>query len=136
MMRHAPNLVLSLLLLAVLGGCQTIQEKQSSLNLESTLNSYGKVARWGKITQLYDFLGPELSAEAVIPEGLDNIRVTGYEVMRSPVRIDETHATQSVSISYILRDRQVEHSIMDHQEWLLEPEKKLWHRNNPIPEFR
>jgi len=134
MIRYIASIIL-ILLLALLGGCQTISERQSTISLESTLNAYGKVVRWGKIQQLYDFLSPELAAEATLPEGLDNIRVTGYEVMRNPVKVDETHATQSVSISYILRDRQVEHSIMDHQEWVLEPEKKLWYRANPIPEF-
>lgn len=135
MKRHTVSIVLTLLLLTTLSGCGMIDEKQSAINLESTLNTYGKVVRWGKIHQLYDFLSPELAAEAVIPEGLDNIRVTGYEVIRDPVKVDESHATQSVSISYILRDRQVEHSIMDEQKWILEPEKKLWYRANPIPEF-
>ena len=135
-MMYRAGLLALTLVLTTLSGCETIKEREATLGLESTLNAYGKVVRWGRLAQLYEFLTPELAAEATIQPGLDNIRVTGYEVLRAPVKIDDTHAVQSVLISYILRDRQVEHRIQDDQEWRFDPERKLWHRNNPIPEFR
>ena len=135
-MKHRPTRIpLLLLLILLLGGCQTIQERKSVISLENTLDAYGKVARWGQIAQLYEFLSPELAGDVTLPRGLDNVRVTGYEVLKAPVKIDETHAVQTVSISYILRDRQVQHSLLDRQEWVMDPEKKLWYRSNPIPPF-
>jgi len=127
------------LILAMAAGCQpiqTIKDKQSIVDLEKTLNAYESTIRWGRLEDAFAFLDPETHGQVSIPEGLDNIRVTEYHVIKRPALLDENRATQSVKISYVLEDRQVEHSFMDDQQWERKEGTRLWHRTDPIPEFK
>jgi len=128
-----------ILILAMATGCQpiqTIKDKQSIVDLEKTLNAYENTLRWGRIENIFVFLDPELSAQTSVPEDLDNIRISEYYVLKQPALLDENRAAQSVRISYVLEDRQVEHSLIDDQQWERKEGTKLWHRTNPIPEFK
>ncbi len=125
-----------LFLVVVLAGCQSLQEKRMQRSLENTLRQYEASVRWGYLEQIYDFLQPELAKNAVIPDNLSNIRVTGYERIRRPSNIDEHNITQTVVIRYVYQDRQVEKQIIDRQLWEFNEEAETWSRANPIPEFQ
>jgi hypothetical protein len=123
-------------LLLFLTGCQSIEQRQADISLENTLNRYETAVRWGNLARLYDFLEPELAARTPLPEDLDNIRITHYEVVRGPVKTNPKQALQSASIFYVLSDRQVEHSLIDNQTWRLDESGKRWYRSNPLPIFK
>ena len=136
-MRRPPaRFLLPLLALLLLAGCQTIEEKNSATKLENALKGYEATVRWGHLAAAYDYLAPELRAKAEIPADLDNIRITGYEKLTPAVAIDDHTATQRVSLSYVLRDRQVERRLTDDQVWQRQGEAGDWFRANPIPEFK
>ena len=132
-------LPLLILLLAATTGCQTIdtiKEKQTIHDLEKTLYAYENTIRWGNLENAYAFLEPEIAAQTRIPTGLDNIRVTSYEVIKKPVLMDENTASQTAKISYVLQDRQVERNVIDNQTWRRKEGTKLWYRATPIMELK
>lgn len=134
-------LLLSLLLLA---GCSTVEstvekvkDAQMAKDLKKYLNGYESALRWGQPGQAYGFLSPEVAEQNPVPTGLDNIHVSEYDIIGPPVFVTKTQATQTVSISYIFQDRQVQHSLVDNQMWeRADEESRQWYRSNPIPEFK
>ena len=131
------RLALFIVLLVSLAGCNNVKDYQSGVDLGRVLNKYESMVRWGQLEQTYGFLEPELAAKASIQTGLDNVRVTEYQVVTRAVLLTETTAIQTVKIPFVLKDRQVERTIMDEQQWVSdEEETRHWWRANPIPEYR
>ena len=95
------RLALSLLLLVSLAGCNNVKEYQSGVDLGSVLSKYQTMVRWGQLEQTYGFLEPQLAAKTRMQKGLDNVRITGYEVVMRPVLLTETTATQTASCGAI-----------------------------------
>lgn len=135
-MDRAGLLLIPLTLLIGLSGCQLLDKKRAETSLQSALSAYENNMRWGEVVKAYGFLKPEISRDVEIPEGLDNIRVTKYEVIQPAVSPDELTAVTTVMIHYLFRDRQVVRSLSDRQVWELDEESKRWYRINPIPEFK
>ncbi len=132
-------LVLTLALL--FSGCETLSPIKAFTNkgmndsMNKTLHSYELIVRWGELSQIYSFLHPDLAKNAKIQSNLNNIRVTSYETIRGPVSTSETEVIQSVRILYIHNDRQIQNTLVDHQKWSYDANKKEWRRTNPIPKF-
>ncbi len=122
-------------LLLGLAGCVTSAARQDELTV--TVRSYENTIRWGKIPAAYDFLRPEIAESAEIPDGLDQIKVTGYDRLTGLLPTDEERQRfrTSASIRYVHIDRQVERTITDQQVWEWDEEAKRWWRANPIPAF-
>lgn len=129
-------LIILIILLIGLDGCRTLDKKRAEKSLESTLRSYEITIRWGELTEAYSFLKAEIAIDNAIPEGLDNVRVTKYEVVQPAVNIDENTVVQTANIEYLFRDRQVVRSLNDRQVWELDKESNKWYRINPIAEFK
>jgi hypothetical protein len=123
-----------LLLTLLLPACQTLSERDDSRKLESTLSSYGTAARWQPLGNLYGFLVPELQPDT-LPAGLDNVRVTSYEVSVPPRKLAEDRAVQTAVIQYVHLDRQVLRTLVDRQLWSRDDQGQ-WQRANPIPVFK
>lgn len=130
-------LVTALLAAGLLSGCQTIGEREQSKILEETLRAYSSVIRWGSLQKAYSFRKPS-GEEGLddIPKGLDNIRVTSYEVVQGPTMTSETTAVQAVLIEYIHKDRQVIKKITDKQLWRYDEEKESWSLATKVPNFK
>jgi len=134
------RILFPLSLAVLLGACgtlDTVKDKRLGNELQVYLTRYESAVRWGNLAHAYGFLKPELADTTVIPQGLENIQISQYLVVSPPVLLNKTTATQTVAISYILADRQVERSLVDRQMWEREDEESTeWFRANPIPEFR
>lgn len=126
--------LLPLLLTLLLPACQTLTERDDSRKLESTLSSYGTAARWQRLSNLYGFLVPELQPDT-LPSGLEDVRVTSYEVTVPPRKLADDRAVQTVVIQYVHLDRQVVRTLVDRQLWARD-DKGEWQRANPIPVFK
>lgn len=132
-----PFLLLFALMVTACGSVDTIRDKQLGVDLEVYLSRYEAAVRWGNPQHAYGFLKPELADKTPLPSGLENIQISQYLVVKPPILLNRTTATQTVSISYILVDRQVERSLVDHQVWeRKDEESREWYRANPIPEFK
>lgn len=137
-MRTVRNISLFVAIILLFTGCQTVKQKDMQDTLSRVLHSYEQTARWGKLSQIYSFLLPELAKQAEIQEDIDNIRVTHYEVVKQPAGIasnNDEEIMQSVQIRYIFSDRQIEKTLVDHQQWRYNEDKRGWRRSNPIPKF-
>ncbi len=127
--------IVLLLLSLIVTGCQSVREKKNDMRLRETLYSYHSTIRWGLLEHAYKFMKPEERQEVRIPEGLDEIKITGYEVIVIPAYVNETTVVQSAKISYTYVDRPAEYSLTDNQRWEYDTDLKSWFRTNPIPEF-
>jgi hypothetical protein len=90
------------------------------------------IVRWRDLRKMYVFRKP--GTEWKVQEGLDNVRVTGYDA-GGLNEIEPWRWGQSVVISYVLIDRQVVREVLDQQVWVSEDEGKTWFRETPPPRF-
>ncbi|HPE79915.1 MAG TPA: hypothetical protein PKZ35_07885 [Gammaproteobacteria bacterium] len=98
--------------------------------------TFEDVVRWGALEKMYLFLKQDPAQPPVqVQDGLDNVRVTGYESSQLG-KISETRWAQTAVIDYVLTDRQVVRQLVDHQLWVSDDEGKTWYRENPVPLFR
>lgn len=135
-MQRTLSASLSLLLICLLlAGCQSLSQRKQNQLLTQTLRSYSSTIRWGDLRKAYGFLMPELAAKTEIPTGLDNIRVTGYEVINAPVTLSDGNVIQVVLIQYVQKDTQMEKAITDQQLWEYDEEKQRWFLISKIPAF-
>jgi len=90
------------------------------------------IVRWRDLRKMYVFRKP--GTEWTVQEGLDNVRVTGYDA-GTLHEIEPWRWGQSVVISYVLIDRQVVREVLDQQVWVSEDEGKTWFRETAPPRF-
>ncbi|WP_323696807.1 hypothetical protein [Thiorhodovibrio litoralis] len=122
-------------LLLPLAGCKQVKEERKNRVLESATSGYRQAIRWGYHDAALQFVEPKERPEQLTPL-LENVRVTGYEVVRSPVIIEEDKAEQIVRIEYVLRDRQRLESLTDRQRWLYDKETSNWWLTSGLPKFK
>lgn len=128
--------LLTLCLTLALAACVAAGTRQDELLI--TIRSYEGAIRWGRIASAYEYLKPDPANPPEIPDGLERIKVTGYDQLTAVVPLDEDKQRFRVTsaIRYVHIDRQVERSITDQQDWEWDAEAKRWWRANPIPAFR
>lgn len=128
---------LSLLMSLLLCACQTNPfggDVPDKLSLQT--KTFEDVVRWGALEKMYLFLKQDPAQPPLqVQDGLDNVRVTGYESSQLG-KISETRWAQTAVIDYVLTDRQVVRQLVDHQLWVSDDEGKTWYRENPVPLFR
>ena len=130
------NLMLvSLLAVVLLTSCQTFREKNDQTKLHKLLKVYEKNLRWGSLSDIYNFLDPDLRKQTSVPEELENVKVTKVRRLTPVVPINETSVTLKISIDYVFEDELVERTLVDEQVWEQQDEARGWFRANPIPRF-
>ncbi len=131
---------LSILVLAglVVGlvGCRSNPMTDVPAELESRVRTFEDVVRWRPLHKMYGFLKLESDQSVEVQEGLENIRVTSYEVVEPLNAIDPLRWRQVAEIRYVLTDRQVVRQLVDLQVWESEGEDMAWYRTTPVPVFK
>jgi hypothetical protein len=131
----AGGLLMSCLVVGLcLSGCLASQRRDN--DLETTLRKYESTLRWGHLQNAYYFGRADPGQSPKIPDGLDNMRVTHYEVVRPVTRPDQDTATQLVEIQYLRRDEQVVRRVMDSQRWQYDPQDGRWYLSSPVVQFQ
>jgi hypothetical protein len=134
-MPHSVLLVpASLVLLCTLLGCGTIEKDKRVNAMDAALSTYGEAIRWGYFETAYGYLHPD--RRRPVPKQLQNVRVTGYEVMQNPLMKDKTNAEQLVRIEYVLDDEQRVRTLTDRQLWRFDEKAKAWWLHSGVPDFR
>lgn len=123
-------------LLLPLAGCLTNPHGDVPEELVLRVRTFEDVVRWGALQKIYLFQKYPEGAVPQIAEGLDNVRVTGYELAEPLHRLDPLRWRQTAVIDYVLTDRQVVRQLIDPQIWESEDEGQSWYRTTPVPEFR
>jgi hypothetical protein len=129
-----PRLLPFLAAVAVLAGCGSIEKDKKANALEAAVTRYGAAIRWGYYEVAFGLVHPD--KREAIPTGLDNIRVTGYEVVQPPQQVDENTADQVVIVDYLHEDVQRVRSLTDRQHWRYEPATGTWWLYSGIPRFK
>ncbi len=135
MTRRMPAIACLLAIALSLFGCGSVEEKKQAIVLENTLAAYENTVRWGNLSNAYQFLSPDDDRDRQAPPDLNDIRVVSYEVVSSPVRMDEDTALQTVRIDYLRVDEQKVRNLIDRQVWKYEADSKLWYLDSEFPEF-
>jgi hypothetical protein len=135
-MHKAYQLTLILCLAFIpLHGCKQIKEERKHRLLEDATSKYRQAIRWGYYDAASQLLKHEEGAEKP-PINLENIRVTGYEVLRPPVIHEADKAEQLVRIDYVLSDRQRLESLSDRQQWIYDQDTSSWWLASGLPAFK
>ncbi len=131
--RHAmiPVLVSAMLLAA----CATVEKDKRALALQAATNGYQSAIRWGYYETAFGYLHPDLRKGKPLPEGLKNVRLTGYDVVQPPTMQDADTATQVVNVEYLHEDRQVVKRISDRQVWKWDDALDSWWLKSGLPAF-
>ncbi len=125
-----------LCLVAALSACKLMPQRDTPSQLHGKVKTFEDVVRWGALEKMYFFGKVDPANPPQPPRGLDNVRVTGYDITVPLSQDTETRWSQSVLIDYVLTDRQVVRQVVDHQLWVTDDDGKTWYRANPVPQFR
>jgi len=125
-----------LLVTLLLAGCQALEVRERQTSLDKALRAYETAIRWSYIHQAYSLMRPEQIEEVEIPSGLENIKVTRYEVLDPAVNDIKTNTARQVAfISYVEKDRQQEKTLTDHQLWEYDDSVGRWYLISGVPAF-
>jgi hypothetical protein len=123
-------------LLLLLTACQTNPYGEVPKELALKVRAFEDVVRWGALQKMYLFLKRDPDNPVELPEGLNDVRVTSYELASPINRVEEGRWVQTAVIDYVLIDRQVVRQIIDQQVWVSDDAGETWYRENPVPQFR
>lgn len=127
---------LLLALLILLTACQTNPYGEVPKQLALKVRTFEDVVRWGALPKMYLFEKHDSDTPVTLPDNLDNVRVTSYELSGQLSQIEPNRWGQTAVIDYVLMDRQVVRQVIDRQIWETEDEGKTWYRVTPVPQFR
>lgn len=119
----------------LLSACASSKHHKS---LDETLRQYEIVVRWSQWDGAVDYLAPEYLANNPVSrldmERLRLFRVTQYTV-RSAMPFDEGMGLQQVvEIRLFNRNRAVEQTLIDRQEWRYHTERERWFLHSGLPD--
>jgi hypothetical protein len=128
-------LALTLAMIVLAGiGCASVKKDSKRIALENALSSYSEAIRWGYFPAAASFLDPAIRSNIDI-EALENVRVTGYEVIQPGLVGPDDVAVQLVQIDYVLTDRQRLRKLADRQRWRYDETSKAWWLASGLPDF-
>jgi len=134
-MSHPVITALPWLAVALLAaGCGKVREEGKSNALEAATSAYGSAIRWGYYETALGYLHPDQRRE--LPPGLEDIRVTSYEVVQPPLRQDDDSAIQVVRVEYLHDEVQRVKGLTDRQTWRYDPDTKTWWLHSGLPPLR
>lgn len=120
----------------LLSACLTNPYGEVPKELGLKVRAFEDVVRWGALEKMYIFQKREPGQVLQLQDGLDNVRVTSYELGSSIRKVDEGRWVQTAVIDYVLVDRQVVKQLIDHQIWVSDDGGETWFRENPVPRFQ
>lgn len=126
-------LLLTLTAALALGGCGTIEKDRKVKAMDAALTTYGEAIRWGYFETAYGYVDP--AKRSAMPKYLENVRVTGYEVLQPPLMKGEKDLEQVVRIEYVHKDTQRLRSLSDRQIWSYDKKATAWWLQSEVPRF-
>jgi hypothetical protein len=130
------NVLSMAMLLVLLTACASPNQPAKSLDL--TLQQYEKVVRWSQWDVAAGNIAPEYLEEHPISR-LDMDRLRLFRITRYSVRSGSPFDggmgyRQVVEIGMFNRNRAVERSLIDQQEWRYDPELERWFLHSGLPD--
>ena len=119
----------------VLTGCASLEKDRRAIGLEAATNAYQSALRWGDFESAMGLLSPELRGDDELPQNLEDLRITRYEVVQPPLIGADDRATQTVSIEYLFEYNQILRRLTDRQVWRWDEQKNVWWLQSGLPDF-
>ncbi|KAA6184304.1 hypothetical protein F2Q65_12625 [Thiohalocapsa marina] len=130
----ARGLGLVLLCALVVTGCGRIKQDRMAESLYAATKGYAESVRWGYFESAVGFVHPDVRADVDFSV-LDNVRVTGYEVVQPALIGAQQQAVQVVRIEYVLEDRQRLKQLTQREDWRWDDAQSTWWLHTPLPAF-
>ena len=134
-MHSAVRFVVLVGMAALLAGCPSSKVEQTR---DETLLAYEKLIRWSQWSAAVEFLAPEYLEENPMTrldlDRLNLFRVTAYEAGQLAVGPDGLSIRQAVQIRLFNKNRSVERTIIDQQEWRYDAERERWLLHTGLPD--
>lgn len=137
--RFAHRVCLSFLLgfLCFLDGCASIQAVQRQEDLDTSVNTYLKLLRWGHFDAAAQYI-LHRDKQAPAPRtrsDLEGVRVTFYEVLSQGLSDDQKEAFVTVSLGFYDVNSGIVRRFNDHQIWWYDEAAKRWFLEGELPDF-
>jgi hypothetical protein len=134
-MRRIALFVLALAV-SLLSGCATDVRNEA---LTHSTNAYASAIRWGDWEGAQSFIDKDYAKDHPLSsiEGgrLGQLRVTGYDEGGGPRPDGDDEVVQVVQINVVNVNTQSERTVVDHQRWRYDREKKKWWLMTGLPDF-
>jgi hypothetical protein len=123
-------------LITLLGtACGGVSERAETL--DTITRAYEKHLRWGKFDEAQVFRkGEQHFLTNSERRRLQNIRVTGYDILSTQFSADQSTAEMMVRIRYFNDEYAIEKTFIDRQKWEYDKASGNWFLVTPIPSFR
>jgi len=115
--------------------CTACAHDLGLMKKEETLNAYRSAIRWSAFEQADSFRSARAPYRGN-SEHLQDIRVTGYDIVGEQEDKENLTMHQAVSIRYYRTGDLVEKSTIDHQDWHYDRDLGKWVIDSPLPIFR
>ncbi len=123
--------------LCFVDGCASMQAAKRQENLDTSLNTYLKLIRWGHFEAATQYIR-DREKEAPAPRArdyLEGIRVTFYEILSQGLSDDKKEALVAVALGFYHVDSGIVHRFHDRQVWWFDEAAKRWFLEGDLPDF-
>jgi hypothetical protein len=128
-----------ILVVALLGGCETMKNKNIAWELDESSKSYNKMLRWHELDSASLVLPPEeLQKEfASKVQAAKNVTVTDFRIKKMECLPEKGKATVILDIDYYREPSITMKTVEDRQEWnyVEQNGKKRWRLMTLPPDF-
>ena len=128
--------LISFLLMTLLQSCNTFKVRETLSALEDSITNYNVALRWGMYKDAYSYhYSPDGKQPPAKLDGLEEISVTGAEIIEKTINAEHTEAYVESVITYFLKTQGTIKKIKLNQRWWLNEQYKQWFVDHPFPEF-
>ncbi|MRR58514.1 MAG: hypothetical protein EG824_09925 [Deltaproteobacteria bacterium] len=133
------RIMLPILFIALLGGCETMTKQNISNDMEECSKSYNKMIRWRELDMAGAVFAPkELQEEfSRKVQAAKNVTVTDFRVKNYQCSPEKGEATVIIDIDYYREPSVTLKTVEDTQQWkyVQENETKRWRLMTLPPDF-
>jgi hypothetical protein len=130
------NLLWIMTIAALVVGCGSLEERKQVNAFKKDTRDYGRLLRWrGYEGAAQSLRTPYGAPIAVSTRGLEDIRVTSYEIVRSELAPDGKSATVDAVIDYYNERENRIRTLSDQQHWWYDEKAEKWYLDGKLPPF-
>ena len=118
-------------------GCASYGERKQLDMLEERTGNYETALRWGRYEMATAFIKNNVTANTTDNlEGLNQIKITSYQLLGRNVLENNDEAEQKVEIRFYNIDNLIEKTIIDKQTWVFDNDRGNWFLSSGLPDFQ
>ena len=129
-------LIIAVLVMLAMSACSSSKPAEKSRS--EAFKQYETIVRWSQWDAAADFISPEYMIDNPISrldmDRLRLFRVTAYTIRSTGVYDEGMTARQVVEIRMFNKNKGVERTIIDNQEWRYNEERQRWYLHSGLPD--